>query len=1271
MTFLSRAYLRSQWNLDYVAFRDSPEERALLERLVRWSRRTDLGERSAEPAFLEEFFRQTWDYAQAGQEGGETTFSLYPEFAVPGAGAGGGTGAADAALGYFDEARQPYVPQVLCEFKDIQIDLDAPQRRKDSTRSPVRQALDYLAGSRRGLFGHEPILPMWAIVTDMNEFRLYWHDRGDRQFMRFTIRRTTLFDGTTLLDEDEDARFDRFLFWRVLHKSTLIVDGTSGRPRLSQLIQQQRFSQRELENTFYEEYRDYRDFLYQVLLCHNDENSVRFPGTRGRLVRLAQKLIDRCIFVFFCEDMGRVLGFPPQLLRTFLTNRSDDQYFDPESGTIWEDLKALFRAMNDGSAFGGEQLNQFNGGLFAPDLDLDRLHIPNIAFCEQGQGQNQASLHGNKRTLLYLSAAYNYASGWADGLAHGDLDGTDPTRSLGLYTLGRIFEQSVTELEILEAEADGRPSVNKESKRKRDGVYYTPEWVVERIVVETIGRRLVDLKRTCGWPEPGEDRLPSEAELDAYEAALQEVCVVDPACGSGAFLITSLRFLLEEWQALRGLRQQVSHNYMVREGFEDEVVRDLLRENIYGVDINPASVEIAKLALWLHTARGDQPLSSLDEHIREGNSLIGPEFYEGLAPYDDEERERINAFDWRAVFPEVFARGGFDVVVGNPPYVKLQNFRRVHGDMADFLRHPLDGGGRYAGTQTGNFDLYLPFIEKGIALLNEHGHVGFIAPSLWTMNDYGQGLRGHVMSGRHLWGWIDFGSYQVFDEVTTYTAIQFFSSAPNDSVYIASAHDGLIPAELWRDSGGRLNYDRLTFGNRWLLTTGADREVIDGLANRCLRLEDRRVTRHIYQGLITSADQVYHLRRLGPGHYECKPKGKDAPPPYEVRIEDDLMRPLVSGAQAKRYVNPSTDTYLLFPYTVENGRATLIPADRMAADYPMAWAYLQSWEGHLRSRENNAFDDQDWHRFGRQQNLDKQEIEKLIVAQTVPSLRLCNDSTAQFYLNNVRVNGIVPARGVSSWFLLGVLNCKVCNFVFRRIAKPKDGGWFEANKQFIAPLPIPEVEAEVMRTVADRARRLQTLHTERRNLRGGIVRRRSVLRARRRPEAWLFPDLPSLAELEAQAPNALDDEQRNGWVRQRFNQELAGRHESLGARLSPGVELSAELADGELRFLVDGVVAVDRVFVHDEEGPFIAAQWKVLAASMPVTASTDGKKLSSSLRLLAVAIDNPAAVRQIIDLERGLDTVEARIAAAESEINQLLYGLYDLSPEEIRLIEGG
>lgn len=1269
LTFLSRAYLRSQWNLDYVAFRDSPEEAALYERLQRWSLRTDLGERSAEPAFLDEFFRQTWGYAQTGQAGGEITFSLYPEFPVSGAGAGGGTGAADAALGHFDGATQLYVPQVLCEFKDIRVDLDARQRRKGSTRSPVQQALDYLSGARRGMFGDESILPMWALVTNMNEFRLYWYDRGDRQFIRFIIHRTGLFDGAALLDDDEDARFDRFLFSRVFHRSMLVVDGVSGRPPLLHLIQQQRYRQRELENEFYQDYRNYRAFLYETLLLQNDEDSGRFPGTRGRLVRLAQKIIDRCIFIFFCEDMGRVLGFPPQLLRNFLADRSDDRYFDPEGGTIWEDLRSLFRAMNDGRAFGGEQLNQFNGGLFEPDPDLDHLHIPNIAFCEQGQGQNEASLYSNRRTLLYLSAAYNYATGWAGGLTRDGGDRPDPTRSLGLYTLGRIFEQSITELEILEAEADERLSVNVLSKRKRDGVYYTPEWVVERIVAETIGRRLSDLRRACGWPEPDEDRLPSEAALDDYEAELRELRVVDPACGSGAFLITSLRFLLEEWRSLRGLRQQVSRNYMVREGFEDEVVRDLLRRNIYGVDINPASVEIAKLALWLHTARGDRQLSSLDEHIREGNSLIGPEFYEGLAPYNDTERERVNAFDWQEAFPEVFARGGFDAVVGNPPYVKLQNFRPAHGDMAAFLRRPLTEGGQYESTQTGSFDLYLPFIEKGIALLNEHGHLGYIAPSLWTMNQYGAGLRDCVAAGQQLWGWIDFGSYQVFDEATTYTALQFFSRTRNRSLSVVRAHEGDIPERPWTTDGGTLTYDRLAFGQRWLLTTGHDRELVDRIAERCLRLDDPRVTRHIFVGIQTSADEIYHLRKIGPGRYECAPRGREAPAPYEVEIEDEIMKPLVSGMEAKRYVEPTTDIHLLFPYTVADGRATLVPAVRMAANYPQAWSYLQSWEEKLRGREGNSFNDGDWYRFGRHQNLDKQEIEKLIVPRLVSTVSCSVDITGSKYLDNVDVGGVTSAAGIHPFFLAAVLNGPVASFVFRRISKPFRGNYRSANKQYIAPLPVPRTSERQRDVIAQMAENLQRLHTQRRDILEAIDRRRSVLRIRSRPEQWLLPDLPSLEELEVQAPRSLDVEQRSNWARQRFDEELARRYDRLGERLSPGIELSAELTGGELRFLIDGVVVVDRVFVDDDEGPFIAAQWKVLAATIRVTASSNGKRLASSLRRLAIATDNPDAAGQIVEREHELEAIEGQIANTEVEINQLLYNLYGLDENDIRRIE--
>lgn len=747
-SFLSKTFLRSVWELDYAAFRDSDEERALEERLRRWSERRDLGETSAEAAFIEEFFRQTWGHTQSGQLGAETgRFTLWPKFPIQGAGERGGTGEADLAIGYFRNDEMRPIPQVLCEFKDIRSKLDAPQRRKGNNRSPVRQCLDYLSFARRGLYASDPILPTWGIVTDMNEFRLYWFDKGHQQSLRFTIRLTDLLQGIGLIGNTEPARFERFLFRTVFHRKTLI--SSAGRAELLALIERQHFNDRELENSFYAEYRKFREKLYLELLKHNGPGTERFPATKGRLVRLAQTILDRCIFIFFCEDMGQTLAFPPKLFQEFLIERSKDSYFDPDGTNIWQDVLRLFRAMNEGRPFGGRPINRFNGGLFDRDEALDRLHVPNSVFCQHLQGSNEASLYSYKETLLYLCASYNYASdlGSANN-ARGF--GRDPVKSLGLYTLGRIFEQSITELEILEAEADDRPSVNKLSKRKRDGVYYTPEWVVQRIVDETLGPRLAEIRRECDWPISG---TPTLGAIEAYVARLKEFTVLDPACGSGAFLITALRYLLDEWRQVEAVRREVERRPAASDD-DAELIADILRDNLYGVDINSASVEIAQLALWLHTARGNRPLSTLGENIREGNSLIGPEFFRGQTAfgYNQTERERVSAFDWREAFPQVFERGGFDAVIGNPPYVKLQNLRPAHADVADFLRQGRPGvvPPPYASTQTGNFDLYLPFIEKGISLLNERGRLGYIAPSLWATNEYGEGLRDFVAAGRNL-----------------------------------------------------------------------------------------------------------------------------------------------------------------------------------------------------------------------------------------------------------------------------------------------------------------------------------------------------------------------------------------------------------------------------------------------------------------------------------------------------------------------------------------
>ncbi len=1055
--FISRSFLRSVWALEFAAYVASGEDVACLDTLRNWSSRIARGEVADGGALIAALFTNLWGYRDAGAQA-ERVHSIYPQLPVPGAGPRGRGGAVDAALGWFDLKGIPGAMQVACEFKPLDTDLDAPQRGRQDHRTPVEQALNYLTCARRGMVGNEDVKPTWAIVTDMNVFRLYWYDRAPAQYLSFNIEQRNLYQDAGLLGTDDDSRFERYLFKRLFHADTLLTRG--GKPLLEQLIGRAWIRARALEKTFYTEYRDYRQHLYASLL----EANPKFPGTRGRLVRLAQKLLDRAIFIFYCEDMGRAIGYPPQLLRDFIITRSRDQYLDGDGNEIWATLLGLFRAMNDGTAFGGHRLNQFNGGLFAADPELEGLNVPNRMFCIRGQGHNEASLYQNKLTLLYLSASYNYAADLAQGMgasrpapaapgtaeAAANARKSDPETALGLYTLGHIFEQSITELEILEAEADGRVSVNRESGRKTNGVYYTPEWIVDRIVQEALGGRLSEIKQECGWTvdEFGGATTSEVAAIDLYRERLQVVRVLDPACGSGAFLITALKYLLTEWRAVLDLRRRVSGDAMARD--EDEVIRDVLRTNLYGVDINPSSVEITQLALWLHTARGDRPLSSLDAHIRDGNSLIDGHFWLGqqALDLDDEGRDRVNTFDWAEAFPEAMADGGFDVVLGNPPYVKLQNFRSAHPDMADYLRNGRPGTAftGYRSAQSGNFDLYLPFIEKGISLLRPGGRLGYIAPSVWVMNEYGENLRNLIAGQRSLSRWLDFRSYQIFEEATVYTALQFFRRPIDgerpENVEVAAAPDGIVADDPWQGDDARLSYDNLAYGDRWLMLSGAERELVDRLDASCDRLSSGSLTTTIFQGLITSKDSVYHLCRIGLGRYLSQASGD-----IEVRIEDAIMHPLVSGPEAKRYIEPETDTFILFPYERVGQAVRLIGFDRLEQGYPLALAYLRSHEADLRARENGALDDDNWYRFGRHQNLDKQDVEKLVVAQTVPGMRVCIDSTATKYLNNVRVNGILPADGIDIGYLLAVLNAPVCDWVFRRIAKPKDNQYFEANRQ--------------------------------------------------------------------------------------------------------------------------------------------------------------------------------------------------------------------------------
>jgi hypothetical protein len=1269
LPLFSNSYLAACWRGEYQDYLDRFDSE-LLDRLRHWVSKDLQKETTAESTFVDVFFKRSWGFRASGEGPRDEGYTCRAQAGV----AGGGKGEADLALGLFDNLQAlSDIPQAMCEFKGVTSDLDKPQNRKGNTRSPVKQCFDYLKSAAEGLYGHESIRPTWGIVTNMDEFRLYHLRTGPSQYQRFSLTPIPGAEDCLLLGDDEDTRFRRFLFWKMFQHDVLLSSG--GKSLLEQVLSEQWVHEKKLEKDFYREYHAFRDSVFQAIVSTNPS----FTGSRGTLVRLTQRFLDRCIFVLCCEDMGAVLNFPKDLLRDILAEVSNSKFFNPDDNTAWEKVKHLFDVMRDGgSPFGGKKVNRFNGGLFEVDPVLETLKIPTRVFCAKGQGASEAELRSHADTLLYFAAAYNF------GVDEGGRE-----RAIGLYALGRIFEQSITDLEKMEAEADNRVSLAKLSKRKSDGVYYTPEWVTQYIVQEVVGARLRDLKREVGLPEflpfsdddlsafrRGQQRSAITgylATLDQYAKALDRVTVVDPACGSGAFLIQAFNYLLNERTWISHERWRISGTGSL---FDlDAEMRSVLTNNIFGVDINQESVEITKLALWLRTALPDRPLSVLDDNIRCGNSLVEPDFYarngKTLSLFDENKRELINAFDWREAFPAIFARGGFDCIVGNPPYVKLQHLKVAQPEVAEYLANGKEHGSpRFASTQTGNFDLYLPFIERGLLLLGAQGRMGFIAPNLWTVNEYGAGLRELLSTTRQLERWVDFKSFQVFEEAITYTALQFFTKSPNDAVqcvFLPTGQDDLLTTD-WATVPDAVPYAELLASEPWWFMTNEERALLKNLRQKSITLQES--CKGIIVGIQTSADDIYHLERLAPGRYRQHPKNTL---PIEVEIEDALMHPLVSGTEIKRYQKPLTSTFLLFPYDLSSKKPRLWTKQEMSSRFPQGWHYLTSHESALRAREESKMDaNESWWAYNYPKNLDKQELPKLMIPRLAMSLSCSMDSDGEFYLDNVDVNGIIVENNDILFYLAGILNSPVANFVWRRISKPFQNDYRSANKQFIAPLPIPVATKKQKIAVGKLAKELQARGTEARDalIQIGDILDRAAVPWKLTP-AWLWPDVHDVSCWKKACTTGLKGAELTTWAKHQLNKAVEPHLEDLRARLRPGASWGAESAGGRLTLLVDEVpVIVAYPDATPAELDFAALQWRFLSRAQPVTDRSTACQLLGRLLTLRWT-DNSAALGQLAQLDARLLTLAQESADRELRVNDLIYDLFDLTREERRYIEGG
>ncbi|MDZ4203273.1 MAG: N-6 DNA methylase, partial [Bacteroidales bacterium] len=436
-----------------------------------------------------------------------------------------------------------------------------------------------------------------------------------------------------------------------------------------------------------------------------DEDEINF---------VVQQTIDRIIFLRIAED------------------RSVEPYGNLKNalkqGDFYQNLFGIFREADE----------KYNSGLFdfkkdkiSKDLKIDNKVIKTII-----------------NELYYPESPYEFSV-------------------LSVEILGSAYEQFLGKV-IRITPAHHAKIEEKPEVRKAGGVYYTPQYIVDYIVKNTVGKLV-------------ENNTPKE---------VSNIKIVDPACGSGSFLIGAFQYLLDWHKNYYTDNGKVSKgnkgNPMTPDGnLTTAEKKRILLNNIHGVDIDVNAVEVTKLSLLLKCMEGEtdasiatqfklfneRVLPTLDNNIKSGNSLIDIDFYASQLDFGDEKK--IKPFNWQKGFPEVFKQGGFDVVIGNPPYVRIQTLKETAKESVEYFKI------KYKTAIYGNYDLYVLFVEKGLIILKENGTLGFILPNKFFNTDYGIGLRKLIIEKKYLKSIVDFKHNQVFENATTYCCLLFLQNKIN------------------------------------------------------------------------------------------------------------------------------------------------------------------------------------------------------------------------------------------------------------------------------------------------------------------------------------------------------------------------------------------------------------------------------------------------------------------------------------------------------------
>ena len=784
----------------------------------------DYNEEQLQAMFATEVFEKTLGYKNSFNETWE--YELERKTDVDGQ-------KPDIVLGEFTSNESKVMAVV--ELKDFKYyDLDKKQNRVGDKRTPVEQGFGYapkFGGNCR-----------WVLISNFNEIRLY-HKDNQSEYERFYLE-----------DFEDDYEFKRFLY--LLSKENILDR------KLDNLIDLKIKEEEKIEREFYTKYKTIRSKIVSQVIEDNRTYNADV------LIEKSQKLLDRFLFIAFCEDKNII---PANIYKT--TVLSSNEFF-----TKHELFNVLCRYINEGNKSKG--INKFNGGLFKSDEILNDLVIDDSIFTE-----------------LITLADYDFK--------------TDVDENI----LGRIFEQSISDLEELKNDALGIETDKKKGKRKKEGVFYTPSRITRGIVEKSIGEYLNDKKLELGLeklPELTDESIETQRGLSAkaekhlafwreYRSKVLSIKVIDPACGSGAFLIAAYDYLKKELDEINDriadLKGRTQELFDGDEMYDASLENEYLIKCLYGVDLNPESVEISKLSLWLRTLTKDKPLTNLDDNIKSGNS--------------------ITEFDFNKEFSKVFSKGGFDVVIGNPPYVRQESLKDIKSILEE----------KYA-TYIGTADLYCYFYELGIRLLKTGGVLGYITSNKWLRINYGKNIR-KMLNEYYIIEIEDHGKILQFVDAGVNTNIIVLKkiNRQNSEVKIVLTEEN---NKTFETNQSNFSEDGYLFLDNRLQTI---KEKIDNIG-KTLGKWNIEVNR----GVLTGLNDAFIIDKE---KYNELVK-KD-------RKNKEILVPLLRGQDIRRYEINYKDLYLINTHNGYKFNDEKIPEIKID-DYPSIKEYLNEFEPALSKR---------------------------------------------------------------------------------------------------------------------------------------------------------------------------------------------------------------------------------------------------------------------------------------------------------------------------------